>query len=102
MPRPMPKSYDSVTKILHWLIFLAVATQYAVGEFMPHIGEKTLEVGLVYIHIFLGGIVLALNVVAIIWRLTHPVSRSAASRRARLSVSSASRRASAMAWSAVC
>ena len=73
MPRPMPKSYDSVTKILHWLIFLAVATQYAVGEFMPHIGEKTQEVGLVYVHIFLGGIVLGLIVVAMIWRLTHPV-----------------------------
>jgi cytochrome b561 len=69
----MPKSYDPVTKILHWLVFLAVAAQYAVGEFMPHIGKNTQEVGLVWVHIFLGGIVLLLIVVAIAWRLTHPV-----------------------------
>ena len=69
----MPKSYDSVTKILHWLIFLLVAVQYAVGEFMPHIGRDTKEVGLVWVHIFLGGIVLALILVALAWRVTHPV-----------------------------
>jgi cytochrome b561 len=72
----MPKGYDNVTKILHWLIFLAVASQYAVGEFMPHIGRKTQEVGLVWVHIALGGVVLALIVIAIFWRLTHPVSQS--------------------------
>jgi cytochrome b561 len=69
----MPKSYDNVTKVLHWLIFLSVAAQYAVGEFMPHIGRDTKEVGLVWVHVFLGGIVLALILVAIAWRLTHPV-----------------------------
>ena len=69
----MPKGYDAVTKILHWLIFLAVAAQYAVGEFMPHIGRKTPETGLVWVHVFLGGIILLLIVIAIVWRLTHPV-----------------------------
>ena len=69
----MPKGYDAVTKIFHWLIFLAVASQYAVGEFMPHIGRGTQETGLVWVHIFLGGIVLLLIVAAIAWRLTHPV-----------------------------
>ena len=73
MPRPMPKSYDSVTKILHWLIFLSVAAQYAVGEFMPHIGRKTQEVGLVYVHIFLGGAIILFIAAAIVWRITHPV-----------------------------
>ena len=29
----MTKSYDPVTKILHWLIFALIAAQYAVGEF---------------------------------------------------------------------
>ncbi len=67
------KSYDPVTKILHWLVFLAVAAQFAVGEFMPHIGRNTQEVGLVAIHIGLGGFVLLLIVAAIAWRLTHPV-----------------------------
>jgi cytochrome b561 len=68
-----PKAYDPVTKILHWLVFLAVAAQYAVGEFMPHIGRNTPETGLVAIHILLGGFVLLLIVAAIAWRLTHPV-----------------------------
>lgn len=69
----MTKNYDGVTKFLHWLIFLSVAAQYAVGEFMPHIGRDTKEVGLVWLHIFLGGIVLLLIAAAILWRLTHPV-----------------------------
>ena len=69
----MNKGYDGVTKILHWLIFICVATQYAVGEFMPHIGRDTKEEGLVALHIGLGGFVIILIVVAMIWRLTHPV-----------------------------
>jgi len=68
-----PKAYDPVTKILHWLVFLAIAAQYTVGEFMPHIGRKTTETGLVAIHIGLGSFVLLLIVAAIAWRLTHPV-----------------------------
>ena len=55
----MPKGYDPVTKVLHWLVFLAVASQYAVGEFMPHIGRNTKDEGLVAIHMALGGFVLA-------------------------------------------
>ena len=73
MPRPMPKSYNNVTKTLHWLIFFTVAAQYAVGEFMPHIGRKTQETGLVYVHIFLGGAIILFIAAAIIWRITHPV-----------------------------
>ena len=69
----MPKGYDNVTKALHWLVFLAVAAQYAVGEFMPHIGRKTQETGLVAIHVWLGGIIVVLIAAAILWRLTHPV-----------------------------
>ena len=68
-----PRGYDNVTKILHWLVFLAVAAQYAVGEFMPHIGKNAKEVGLIWVHIFLGGAIMGLIVLAIIWRITHPV-----------------------------
>lgn len=69
----MRKTYTNTAKFLHWLIFLAVASQYAVGEFMPHIGKNTKEVGLVCAHIFLGGIVLALIALAIVWRFMNPV-----------------------------
>jgi cytochrome b561 len=65
--------YDPVTKILHWLVFMGVAAQFAVGEFMPHIGRDAKEVGLIAIHVGLGGFVLLLIVAAIAWRLTHPV-----------------------------
>jgi cytochrome b561 len=67
------KGYDPVTKILHWVIFALVAVQYAVGEFMPHIGRKTPETGLVWLHITLGGTLMLAIVIAVIWRLTHPV-----------------------------
>jgi cytochrome b561 len=69
----MPKGYDSVTKILHWLIFLLVASQYAVGEFMPHIGRKAQDVGLIALHMSLGATILVVIVIAIAWRLIHPV-----------------------------
>jgi cytochrome b561 len=69
----MPKSYDNVTKTLHWLIFISVAAQYAIGEFMPHIGRNTKNEGLVALHIGLGGFIVLLIAIAIIWRLTHPV-----------------------------
>jgi cytochrome b561 len=72
-PHNGPKPYHPVTKVLHWLVFLAVAAQYAVGEFMPHIGRNAQYQGLDALHIMLGGAVLALIVVAITWRLTHPV-----------------------------
>src|SRR6185295_13554210 len=35
--------YGTVAKLLHWLIFVLVAVQYAIGSIMPHIGRKTLN-----------------------------------------------------------
>lgn len=69
----MARSYDTTTKTFHWLIFLLVAAQYGVGEFMPHIGRGTPNTGLVALHIGLGGFILLVVVLAILWRLTHPV-----------------------------
>ena len=69
----MARGYDPVTKALHWLVFVAVAAQYAVGEFMPHIGRKAEYAGLIALHMSLGASVLALILVAIGWRFAHPV-----------------------------
>lgn len=74
----MARGYDPVTKLLHWVVFLAVAAQYAVGEFMPHIGRKAEDAGLIALHMSLGASVLAVILVAIGWRLTHPVPQLAA------------------------
>ena len=32
--------YGAVAKILHWLIFILLAVQYAIGSIMPHIGPQ--------------------------------------------------------------
>jgi cytochrome b561 len=69
----MTRSYNSVTKFLHWLIFMMVSAQYAVGEFMPHIGRDTPNTGLVAIHISLGGFTMLAVAVAILVRLLSPV-----------------------------
>jgi len=69
----MTKSYDLGTKIFHWLIFILVAAQYLVGEFMPHIGRNAQNAGLIAVHIGLGGFILPVIVMAIVWRVLHPV-----------------------------
>lgn len=69
----MIQGYDPLTKTLHWLVFILVAAQYAVGEFMPHIGRKTEDAGLVSVHIWLGALVMLAVIVALIWRILHPV-----------------------------
>ena len=66
--------YGVVTKILHWMIFLLLAVQYAIGSIMPHIGRKTLNEGWVNWHFSVGAAILFFIVVRLIWRLLHPVS----------------------------
>jgi len=73
----MARDYDPVTKFLHWLVFLLVAAQYAVGELMPHIGRNSADEGLVAWHISLGAAVMVTVVIALIWRILHPVAQAA-------------------------
>jgi cytochrome b561 len=70
------KDYDPFTKLMHWLVFLLVAAQYAVGEFMPHIGRKAQDVGLIALHFSLGSAVMVAVVVALAWRVIHPVPQT--------------------------
>ena len=72
----MTKDYDPLTKILHWLVFVLVAAQYAVGEFMPHIGRNAQDTGLIAWHFSLGAAVLVAIVAALAWRIVHPVPQS--------------------------
>ena len=67
-------NYGPVAKIFHWLIFLLLAAQYAVGSIMPHIGRKTLDEGWVHWHLILGAVILAVIVARFAWRLFHPVA----------------------------
>ena len=72
----MTKDYDPLTKLLHWLVFILVAAQYAVGEFMPHIGRAAKDEGLIAWHFSLGAAVLATIVLALAWRIFHPVAQA--------------------------
>lgn len=72
----MTRDYDPFTKLMHWLVFLLVAAQYAVGEFMPHIGRNAEDTGLIALHFSLGTAVMAAVIVALAWRIIHPVPQS--------------------------
>lgn len=65
--------YGAVAKILHWLIFILLAVQYAIGSIMPHIGRKTLDEGWVAWHFSVGAAILFFIVLRLLWRLFHPV-----------------------------
>jgi cytochrome b561 len=65
--------YGLVAKILHWLILLLLAVQYAIGSIMPHIGRKTLDEGWVSWHFSVGAAILFFIVIRLIWRLLHSV-----------------------------
>jgi cytochrome b561 len=69
--------YGVVAKVLHWLIFLLLAVQYAIGSIMPHIGRKTLNEGWVSWHFSVGAAILFFIVIRLVWRLLHPVPQPA-------------------------
>lgn len=66
-------SYGPTAKIFHWLIFLLLAAQYAIGSIMPHIGRKTLDEGWVHWHLLVGAVILLVIVLRFLWRLANPV-----------------------------
>lgn len=66
--------YGVTAKIFHWLVFLLLAAQYAVGSIMPHIGRKTLNEGWVAWHLAIGATIFAVIVLRLLWRLAHPVA----------------------------
>lgn len=65
--------YGAVAKILHWLIFLLLAVQYAIGSIMPHIGRHTKDEGWVSWHFSVGAAILFFIIIRLAWRLLHPV-----------------------------
>ena len=67
-------SYGPIAKVFHWLIFLLLAAQYAVGSIMPHIGRKTVDEGWVSWHFSIGAAILLVIVLRFVWRLVHPVT----------------------------
>ena len=68
-----PRAYDPIAKALHWIIFLLLAAQYAVGSIMPHIGRKTPDESWVAWHLSLGATILFFIVLKLAWRIVFPV-----------------------------
>jgi cytochrome b561 len=67
-----PRRYDGVAKTLHWLILLLLIVQYIVAWTMPHIGRTTPNEGLVSLHFSTGVTILAVVILRLVWRWTHP------------------------------
>lgn len=66
--------YSVLQKLLHWVIFLLIAAQYAVGSIMPHIGRDTPDAGWVNWHLSIGAAILFFIFVRLMVRITRPVT----------------------------
>ena len=70
---PGSRSYDAVSKTLHWLVAAILVGQFTLGWLMPGI-KRGMQPGTpMHVHISIGIIVLALIVVRFAWRVTHAV-----------------------------
>jgi cytochrome b561 len=67
-----PAAYTGTAKALHWLIVALLIGQYVVGYLMPHIGRNTVPETLINLHFSIGIVIIAVAVVRLAWRLTHP------------------------------
>jgi len=67
--------YTATAKWLHWLIVLLLIAQFTVAWTMPHIGRNTPVSTLISVHFTLGVVILAVAVVRLAWRATHPEPR---------------------------
>jgi cytochrome b561 len=65
--------YGTPAKVLHWLVVLLLAVQFPIGWFMPdvHAGPPGKAMTL---HISFGLTILALILLRLVWRITHPVA----------------------------
>jgi cytochrome b561 len=64
--------YNLVSRTLHWAIVVLVIAQFSIAWTMPQIERGTLPVGLIAWHLSIGTTILAVMLVRLVWRLTHP------------------------------
>lgn len=67
------KGYDPIAKIFHWTIVVLLTAQYGVAWTMPEIHRGTQPETLINLHLSLGGLILLLMALRLVWRLFHPV-----------------------------
>jgi len=66
--------YGSTAKVMHWLVVGLVAVQYLIGWLMPDIKRGMQPGAAMTWHISVGTVILAVIVVRLAWRVTHPVA----------------------------
>jgi cytochrome b561 len=65
--------YGTTAKLFHWLIVALLFVQYPIGWLMPDL-HRDMKPGVpMTLHISFGIVILALIVLRLVWRLTHPV-----------------------------
>jgi cytochrome b561 len=65
--------YGTPAKTLHWLVVALLLIQFPIGWFMPDVHGGPPGTAMM-LHISFGLTILAVIVVRLIWRLTHPVA----------------------------
>ncbi|MCA7887730.1 cytochrome b [Burkholderia contaminans] len=66
-----PARYDTVARLLHWLIVALVIAQYAIGWTMPDVHRDTQPIGLIAAHLLVGTALVAAMACRVLWRATH-------------------------------
>jgi cytochrome b561 len=64
--------YTSTAKLLHWLVLVLLIVQFTLAWTMPHIGRNTVPETLINLHFSFGIVVLAVVIIRLLWRWTHP------------------------------
>jgi cytochrome b561 len=66
--------YGTTAKVFHWLIVVLLMVQYPLGWLMPDIHRGMKPGDAMTFHISFGITILALIVLRLFWRITHPVA----------------------------
>ena len=66
--------YGTPAKIFHWLIVALLVVQYPIGWLMPDLHRGMQPGAPMTFHVSFGLTILALIVLRLVWRLTHPVA----------------------------
>jgi cytochrome b561 len=67
-------NYGTTAKVFHWLTVVLLIVQFPLGWFMPHIHHGMKPGDAMTFHISFGITILAIIVLRLFWRITHPVA----------------------------
>lgn len=68
----MKPTYNPVTKILHWLVFVLLAIEFTIAWTMPGVHRGGAPTAIVNLHFSFGILILIVIIIRTLWRITHP------------------------------